>query len=268
MSTNLLKEMFLAERGPFKPATGSRGMQNEDVTVRVPDEDMPGLQRAVLSAVKSGELPKTALKWARSAESAARASGKGDREDDAPTPKKKAKEPAKGSRRHKAEPEGDDEETGPEPIRVPKNWMPDDSGLPMPKPASFAAGSEEDYESPLSHLFPGSKEPETMPRAGGGEMPIPKGGRPRYSGPSPVGRPWEPGELKRGSKADLSGPEWARAMREPDDDGDGEDPDLDPSRFRFTDAPEPRKLSGPGNVAMPRKPGMLGRLFGKKRGDR
>lgn len=172
-----------------------------EVTVEVPDEDMPGLQRAVLAAVKSGELPKSATKWARTADSAARAAardqgrfkknepeGDGEPADEpeAPAPKKEpvAKAPAKKAPRAKAKAEPqqaprhndmsvasyyararaqDKEPEAPAPAPEPKDDFPD---LPAPKPASFQVGGDDaegGYRSPFGHIGGGGSSWDNVP---------------------------------------------------------------------------------------------------------
>lgn len=275
----LLKEMFLPEATPVSqanrelgqatsvfgrgdrrqvghtPSTGkaqsdidsARSVRDEDVTLEVPDEDMPGLQKVVSKAVKSGELSRMP-RWGKvGGKKAAAAKGKEE-------PQAKV---SKGKGKAKAEPEPEEpEDKGP---KAPEEWDPDaPSHLPMPEPATFAAGNpdEDEYQSPIAHLFNKDNEPTDMPHAGGGSMPIPKGDRPKVGagGPSPVGHAWRKQDLHRlGSKSGLSGGAWARAMQadEPQQ-RQADEPDLNPQRFQFTDKPE-------------KGPGMLGRLFGRKK---
>ncbi len=221
----LLKEMF--------------GVRAEDVTVRVPDADMPGLQRAVLSAVKSGDLPKTALKWARSSDAVDRDAEKEKGSQKEPEAKPEVPAARKADpkvREPKAKAEPAKKAVGKDPalaktvaaepaVKAPAprppspridtddDWFP---SFPQPKSAVTQVEPEEpEYRSPFGHLGLGGSsweakprwmsDPEHMPVPGskGGSQPVP-GSRDREAsaarGPSPVGRPWTDKDVGRMGK--------------------------------------------------------------------
>jgi len=208
----LLKEMF---------GVGPRRVT--EVTVNVPDEDMPGLQKAVLAAIKAGDLPKTATKWARSADSAAADAAKQAKKDkgkdrpEVPAPNKADPKPSP-ARDKAGEPEEPVSPTAKTVASMPavKPNVATNKGRSVPATNRFAGrnGDEEpfpdlgaprsattsvdpdddgEYRSPFGHLgfgqsswdaVPGyMRDPEMMPHASGGSQRVP-GSRDREDQPA------------------------------------------------------------------------------------
>lgn len=220
----LLKEMF-----------GVQGRRRVvEVTVNVPDEDMPGLQKAVLAAIKAGDLPPTATKWARSADSAAADAakqdkkGKGKDKDQPQVPAANKSDPKPTSKAPAREPEAPVSATARTVASAPAAQV--GKGRQIPSTNRFRNGDDEpfpdlgtprsattkvepddgEYKSPFGHLgfgasswdqIPGyMRDPEMMPHASGGSQRVP-GSRDRedqapHGGPSPTGRPWTDKDVK------------------------------------------------------------------------